>query len=338
MIKILPIEDVVRLIHEVGIGPFIREVIEALRTDFSAWQSFQKLPRVATHVAEGVIELMPICGETHYAFKYVNGHPNNPKRHKQTVIGLGMLSEVATGYPLLVCDMTLLTAIRTAATSALAGQYLARKQSNTMALIGTGAQAEFQAVAFKEGLNIQKIQYFDLDPQAMEKFHHNMRGLSIELYPCKDIEHALSGAHIITTATASKEHAVIVPDLLVLPGTFINGIGGDCPGKTELDPRLLLRSKIVVEYKAQTQYEGEIQQHPDKASGIYAELWEIITSQRPGRETDDEIILFDSVGFALEDYAIMRLVYTIAERLHIGQTIEWLPRLQDPKNLWSLLR
>ena len=97
--------------------------------------------------SQGVIELMPICDDEYYAFKYVNGHPYNPQSNKLTVVAVGMLSQVKDGYPLMISEMTLLTALRTAGTSALAARYLAKPNSKVMAMIGTGSQSEFQVIA-----------------------------------------------------------------------------------------------------------------------------------------------------------------------------------------------
>src|SRR3990167_2556744 len=130
------------------------------------------------------------------------------------------------------------------------------------------------------------------------------------MVPCADLKTALRGVDVVTTLTAAKKHAVIVHNDCVSPGLFINDVGGAYPGKTELDAADLARAKLVVEYKKQTLIEGEVQQHIDPKNAVYAELWEIITDQLPGRENADEVIVFDSVGFALEDYAILKYVYS----------------------------
>ncbi|MFC1603350.1 ornithine cyclodeaminase, partial [Pseudomonadota bacterium] len=122
---------------------------------------------------------------------------------------------------------------------------------------------------------------------------------------------------------------------MVSPGAHIHALGGDCPGKTELDPALLDHAKIVVEYRPQSQIEGEIQNRPEAA--IHAELWEIITGRRPGRESDEELTILDSVGFALEDYSALRLVNVLAAETGIGQETSLVPDLDDPKDLFGAL-
>jgi len=181
--RLLTIDNVQEIIQQIGIKTCLSELIEALRNDFSHWQDFKKMPRIANHFKNGVIELMPICGKDYYAYKYVNGHPNNPKQNKLTVVATGMLSEIESGYPVLMSEMTILTALRTAATCALAAGYLARKNAKTLGIIGTGSQAEFQVLAFHVALGINKIHYFDIDSEAMKKFSNNLSMVSSRIIP-----------------------------------------------------------------------------------------------------------------------------------------------------------
>ena len=334
MTRLLTIDDVKTIIHQVGIETCLSELIEALRADFSRWQEFEKVPRLATHFPHGVIELMPICGKDYYAYKYVNGHPDNPKQNKLTVVAVGMLAEVKSGYPLLISEMTVLTALRTAATGALAATYLAKKDAKTMGIVGTGSQSEFQILAFHLALGIKQVNYFDIDKDAMKKFAANLASFDLELTPCQDAKSTVDGVDIIITATADKQRSSILKDDWIQPGTHINGVGGDCPGKTELDPHILKRAKIVVEYLAQSREEGEIQNIEDN---VYAELWQLTSQEKPGRESDQEITLFDSVGFALEDYTILKYFYSLAEKMDIGEQLNIIPSLDDPKNLFGLI-
>lgn len=333
--QLITIDHVKAIIKQVGIKNFFQQLIQELQHDFSRWNEFQKMPRVANHFKNGVIELMPICDNDYYTFKYVNGHPYNPALNKLNVVALGVLADVGSGYPLMISEMTLLTAFRTAATAALAARYLAKKNSHKLCIIGTGAQAEFLALAHQAALEIQTIYYFDIDPEAMTKFANNLQPYHFNLMPCKDAHSAVREADIIVTATAAKKKTHVLEDAWIQSGVHIGGIGGDCPGKTELEPALLSRSKIVVEYREQTTIEGEIQNlSPD---AIYAELWEIVSGKKPGRLSNDEITLFDSVGFALEDYSILKLINRLANKYHLGEEIKLVPRMNNPKNLFSLI-
>ncbi|PHQ82347.1 MAG: ornithine cyclodeaminase [Coxiella sp. (in: Bacteria)] len=329
------ISDLQKLIADITLPEFFKQAIAALKDDFGRWQEYDMIPRVATHYPHGVIELMPISDDTYYAYKYVNGHPYNPQDNKLTVTAVGMLADVASGYPLLISEMTVLTAIRTAATSALASTYLAKKKSANFGIVGTGSQAEFQAIAHQVALGIEHVFYYDLDPDAMAKFEQNLAGYDLQLTACSSVEEVVAASDLVTTATADKAAARILHDAMIKKGMHINGIGGDCPGKTEVGINLLKRSKIVVEYIDQSIIEGEIQNlTPDD---VYAELWQLVCGDKPGRESEDEVTLFDSVGIALEDYSILRLVYKLITERQLGRQVDLIPQLEDPKNLFGLL-
>ncbi|MCX7125995.1 MAG: ornithine cyclodeaminase [Gammaproteobacteria bacterium] len=334
MVKVITVSDIRKLINQIGIEHFFRELINSLEKEFSRWDRFDKSPRHAVHTHDGVIELMPIADDELYSFKYVNGHPNNAKQNKSTVVAVGLLSDVNNGYPLLLSEMTLLTALRTAATSALAAKYLAKKESRIIGIVGTGAQSEFQILAFKALFNIEAVKYFDIDPMAMKKFAANLKDQNFKLIACANAKEVIENCDIITTATAAKGHAQILMNEWVHAGVHINGIGGDCPGKTELDKAILPRAKIVVEYFPQSKIEGEIQQDDVE---VYAELWELTSGKKIGRESDAEITLFDSVGFALEDFVILKLVRELSIKNNIGTEMDLIPDADDPKNLYGLV-
>lgn len=336
MIKVITIADIQKLISKIGTESFFIALIAALEKEFSRWARFQKSPRYAAHVDQGVIELMPICDDEFYSFKYVNGHPNNTISNKLTVVALGLLADVESGYPLMISEMTLLTAFRTAATSALAAKYLAKKNVKHIGIVGTGAQSEFQVLAQNALFNIETVKYFDIDPRAMKKFHDNLKNQSFKLIACRSAKEVVEGVDIVTTATASKSQSKILSLGMLSPGLHINGIGGDCPQKTELDKNILSHAKIVVEFLPQSKVEGEIQQL-ESNSQIHAELWEVITGKKKGRELDDEITLFDSVGFAIEDFAILKLVHELAIKNNIGTEMNLIPDITDPKNLFGVL-
>src|SRR6202030_2552064 len=136
------------LVARKGSGRFIEELAGEIRADYLRWNEFEKSPRLASHSSGGVIELMPTSDGRLYSFKYVNGHPKNTSEGLLTVTAFGVLADVETGYPLLLSELTFTTALRTAAMSALAARPMARDSSRVMALIGNGAQSEFQAIAF----------------------------------------------------------------------------------------------------------------------------------------------------------------------------------------------
>jgi len=342
--KIITVEQLHTLIKRHGFDAFMRNLIDTLKVDFGRWETFTKMPRPAMHVTGGVIELMPICdNEKYYTFKYVNGHPKNPLTGHLTVSATGQLSQIDTGYPVMFSEMTILTAFRTAATAALATDLMARKNAHVLTIIGTGAQSEFQIRAVQLVRDIREVRYFDLDEKAMNKFEKNIlqqaQDKGVKLVRCKSVKEAIRGADIITICTASKAHVAVVEDSWVKEGVHINGLGGDTAGKTELEFATLQRCRIAVEYFEQSFIEGEIQRFTRKEAKkhVSAHLFELVRGSKKGRVADNEITLFDSVGIALEDYAALRLTYELSEKYQIGEELNLIPNLKDPKNLYSVI-
>lgn len=336
MTRLIDLPTLAAFVHERGAARCMTELAAELRADFLRWESFDKSARTASHSPRGVIELMPVADDALYSFKYVNGHPGNPAGGLPTVMAFGVLAEVRTGYPLLLSELTLTTALRTAATSALAAQALARPGSRRMALVGNGAQAEFQALAFHALLGIRELRVYDTDPAATDKLVRNLAhvdGLTVER--AASTAEAVRGADIVTTVTADKSRATILTPAMVEPGMHLNAVGGDCPGKTELHPDVLRGARVVVEYEPQSRVEGEIQQLP--ADHPVTELWRVLRGDAPGRTRADEVTVFDSVGFALEDYSALRYLYQQAQARGLGVDVELVPT-DDPKDLFGRTR
>ena len=336
MTRLIDLSTLAAFVHERGAARCMTELAAELRADFLRWESFDKSARTASHSPRGVIELMPVADAALYSFKYVNGHPGNPASGLPTVMAFGVLAEVRTGYPLLLSELTLTTALRTAATSALAAQALARPGSRRMALFGNGAQAEFQALAFHALLGIRELRVYDTDPAATDKLVRNLAhvdGLTVER--AASTAEAVRGVDIVTTVTADKSRATILTPAMVEPGMHLNAVGGDCPGKTELHPDVLRGARVVVEYEPQSRVEGEIQQLP--ADHPVTELWRVLRGDAPGRTRADEVTVFDSVGFALEDYSALRYLYQQAQARGLGVDVELVPT-DDPKDLFGRTR
>lgn len=336
LVPFVSVENMMRLVHSIGVETMLVELTDVIEADFRRWDVFDKTPRVASHSREGVIELMPTSDDEIYSFKYVNGHPKNMGQGLQTVTAFGLLAEVSTGYPVLLTEMTLLTALRTAATSAMAARHLAPKGANTMAIIGNGAQAEFQALAMKAVLGIEHVRLYDIDPVATEKAARNLAGSGLRVTACTTPEAAIEGAQIITTCTADKQYATILTDNMVGGGVHINAIGGDCPGKTELHRDILLRADTFVEYPPQTRIEGEIQQMD--ADYPVTELWRVVSGEAQGRRDAGQITLFDSVGFATEDFSALRYVREKVKQGRFYQELDIIADPDDPRDLFGMLQ
>lgn len=335
-VPFVSVKNMMALFNTTGVETVLRELADYIEADFMRWSEFDKIPRIRSHSVDGVIELMPTADATNYAFKYVNGHPKNTRDGYQTVSAFGVLSSVANGYPILLTEMTMLTALRTAAVSALAAKYLARPDARTMAIIGNGAQCEFQAMAFRAICGINTVRLYDIDPAATEKVSRNLSGRGIWTASCRSSQEAVAGADIITTCTADKRKATILSDNMVGAGIHINAIGGDCPGKTELQRNILIRSGIFVEFAPQTRIEGEIQQLDDDHP--VTELWQVMRREAEGRRDSEQITVFDSVGFAIEDFSALRYVHDKIADTPFFEKLDMLADPDDPRDLFGMLQ
>ncbi|WP_308861152.1 ornithine cyclodeaminase [Oceanibium sediminis] len=330
------VENMMKLVHHVGIEEMLRDLAGFIEDDFRKWPQFDKTPRVASHSDVGVIELMPTSDGEMYGFKYVNGHPKNTREGLQTVTAFGLLADVNTGYPVLLSEMTVLTALRTAATSAMVAKHLAPRGARTMAMIGNGAQSEFQAIAMRAVCGVDILQLYDVDDTATAKLVRNLSDQGFSLKACATPEEAIEGAQIITTCTADKQYATILSDNMVGAGVHINAIGGDCPGKTELHKDILLRSDVFVEYPPQTRVEGDIQQMPGDFP--VTEMWEVITGAKAGRTDERQITLFDGVGFAIEDFSALRYLRSKLEGTGLFDQLDMIADPDDPRDLFGMLQ
>lgn len=330
------VQNMVKLVQRKGLTACLVGVADRIEQEFLRWEAFDKSARLACHSTDGVIELMPIADDMQFSFKYVNGHPKNTRLGLPTVMAFGVLADVATGAPRFLSELTLTTAIRTAAMSALAAKKLARPNSRTMALIGNGAQSEFQALAFRDIVGVRTVHLFDVDPAATAKLVANLVGSGLELKVFNSTAEAVKGVDIITTVTADKTNATIITPEMIEPGMHVNGVGGDCPGKTELHRGVLELGAVFCEFEPQSRIEGDMQQMP--ADFPVTEFWRVLNGSAAGRTSADQVTVFDSVGFALEDFAALAFMQAAAAELGIGEPIELVPQSDDPKDLFGLLK
>lgn len=339
MVDYIGIERVQELVNRLGAARFIEGLAAEIEADYRRWSEFDKSARHATHSPVGVIELMPASDGRLYSFKYVNGHPKNTAAGLLTVTAFGVLADVDTGYPLLLSELTFTTALRTAAMSALAARWMAKSSSRSMALIGNGSQSEFQTIAFHHMLGIRELRLYDTDARATTKLERNLATLELDglhVVRCTSTADAVRGADIVTTVTADKRNATIVTPGMIEPGMHLNAVGGDCPGKTELHADILRRpdARVVVEFEPQSRIEGEIQQL--EASFPVTEFSDVLNGKARGRESDLEVTIFDSVGFALEDFSALRYLHRLhQEQRGVKQRLDLVPDLADPKDLFG---
>ncbi len=252
--------------------------------------------------------------------KIVNVHPDNPKRGLPTVMALVVLNSARTGAPVAVMDGTYLTDMRTGASGGVAVKYLARRNSRIVGFIGTGNQAKTQLLAINEVIGIDEIKATSISEKSTLAFKEEMeKRINCDISPKKSIKEVCD-CDILVTTTPSREP--IVMNDWIAKGTHINAIGADAPGKEELDPLILKRSRIVVDDIPQASHSGEINVPLSKGliseKDIVCELGEVVTGNKKARTGDPDITVFDSTGLAIQDIAVADLVYQLAVKEKIG--------------------
>lgn len=311
----------------------MKDAIKAVEDAFKAYgEGKTKMPPVVTFKVEkfhgemdvksGYIETIDAAG-----VKVAGGFWDNPRKYNlPSVIGTFILSSAETGAPLAVMDATYLTAVRTGAAGAVGAKYLARKDSEIIGIIGAGAQGRMQLLGLNELFKIKKVRGYDKFKDAREKYAAEMsEKLGLNVIAVDSAEEAVRDADIIVAATPST--TPIVMDDSIEQGMHINAIGADAPGKNELDPKIFKRTKIVVDRIEQAIRIGDIQTAFSLGiitkADIYAEIGELVTGRKKGRETDDEITVFDSSGLAIQDIATAYTVYKRAQQKKMGTLMDF---------------
>ncbi len=256
--------------------------------------------------------------------KWVNSHPANAVvSGLPAVMAVMIISDPRTGFPLAIMDGTLATGLRTGAGGAVAAKYLARRNSQIVALVGCGVQARAQLAALREIFKIQEVRVWGREKLLVKKFIHHMKKSNEAICATARIKECVTGADIVVTTTPSRRP--IVQSSWIKDGTHINAIGADAPGKEELDPQILKRARVVVDDLTQASHSGEINVPVTKGifrvEDIDASLGEIVAGRKRGRANDREITVFDSTGLAIQDTAVAHLIYTAALRKKLGRWI-----------------
>jgi alanine dehydrogenase len=275
------------------------------------------------HVKAG---LLP--GDNDYMVTKLNTNfpANREKFRLPTIQGLIVLSDAENGSPLAVLDSIDITIKRTAAASAVAAKYLARKNSSIATVCGCGQQSRAQMRAIHIVRPLKKIYAFDLDKRSAKNFAAELpHELKIDIEPVRDLPSAIQKSDICVTCTTSHEFFVLKED--VSPGTFIAAIGADDSYKQEIDPQLMASAKVVADSREQCSTIGDthhaIALGLMRAEDVYAELSEIVAGRKPGRAHEDEIIIFDSTGVAIEDAVAAAGVYEKARAASVGSYFQF---------------
>lgn len=336
---IVDIAAVQKLIAEISIPRFYQTLMQYMEEDFRCWNDFHKRKRISQHHELGILELMPIFNSTFYANKFVCTYPQNYKSNEYTVMGQGLWVDAIHGKPLMLTEMTLLTALRTGAISGLASQYMARKDSKHLAIIGCGAQSEFQILSHLHQFPIEKITYYDVNEKAATRLASNLK--SFVTVPCvsaTSVQTAVMDADIIITVTSANRIYPVLSFSDLRPGVHINAMGGDAPGSSELDINILNQAqRICVEYFPQTIIEGEVQQLKESERGHVCEFWELVAGQKTARLSKEDITIFDGVGFAILDFSILRLLWDLRTQYDFGIHLPMVPEHQPEQGLFQQL-
>jgi alanine dehydrogenase len=257
--------------------------------------------------------------------KWVNAHPHNAERFGlPTVLGTYVLSDPKTALPLAIMDATLLTALRTGAAAGVATKHLARLPLTRVGFIGAGVQARMFRDALAT-LNSFELIAADKNRAAADVFVHESEALGFRAW-AGDVREACASP-VICIATPSS--APVISRAFVLPGTHINAMGADGPGKQELDPAILKGARIVVDEPEQSLHGGELNVPVSQGflseHDIAATLGDVIRGAKPGRTSAEEITVFDSTGLAIQDIALASALYERALARKVGVRVELVP-------------
>lgn len=276
-------------------------------------------------IKSGYIEDLGLIGT-----KIASGFYGNFKLGLPPGIAIIILMDLKTGIPVAIMDGTYVTAYRTGAAGAVAAKVLARKDSKIIGVVGAGTQARMQILALREIFSLKKIKVWDINTTGRDRYVEEMsEQLKIQIEPVEDIKDAVIEADIIVTVTPSRK--ALVMKEWIQEGVHINAIGADGPGKQELDPFIVKRAdKVVVDSLNQCRIIGEIQHA--LADGliteddVYAEIGQILIGEKKGRETNEEITLFDATGLAVQDIAAANIVFKQAKEKGIGRVVSLLDK------------
>jgi alanine dehydrogenase len=251
------------------------------------------------HVKAGLLEL----DRSYFAPKVNGNFPENSSRFGlPTIQGVIILCDAGNGTPLAVMDSRHITSLRTAAATAVAAKFLARQDSQTITICGCGNQGRVQLNALSRVCRLETVFAYDRDDEQAMRFSQDLTSdLRISVEPVSDLTAAVRQSDICVTCTTLRQPLLGSDD--VLPGTFIAAVGADNRQKQELNPSLMARSKIVCDILEQCAVMGDLHHALEAGvvtrANVYAELGEIVAGKKPGRESEEEITIFDSTGMAL---------------------------------------
>ncbi len=266
-------------------------------------------------------------GRSYFAVK-TNGNffQNKQRFGMPNIQGIVLLSDGENGYPLALMDSIEITILRTGAATAVAGKYLARPDAKVATICGCGNRGRVQLRALAHVRRLERGYAYDTDTEQAEQFARELSDeLHVAVQAVRELPQAVRQSDMCVTCTPSRSFFLKRED--VAPGTFIAAVGADSAGKQELDPALMALSKIVVDILEQCATIGELHHAVEKGvltrADVHAELGEVVAGRKPGRTSQEEIIIFDSTGTALQDAAAAAVVYEKAVRVGRGITLDF---------------
>ena len=310
----------------------IDECIKAVETAFKLYaQGKTQPPKIlGLHVPNGGFHIKAgVMGmeKLYFAAKINANFPGNMKAYElPTIQGIIIVSDAENGQLLALMDSIEITILRTGAATAVAANYLSRPGANTVIIYGCGNQGRISLQALMTVRNIKHAFVFDVNKELAKQFADELTNeLKISIKAVNNPEEYLTQTDIVVTCTSSQQ-AFLKPEY-IKPGTFIAAVGSDNEDKQELYPELIASNKIVTDITEQCASIGELhhalQQNLMSAADVHAELGEIIAGQKPGRVSDNEIIIFDSTGTALQDVAAAAIVYEKAISKNVGMKLSF---------------
>ncbi len=341
---VLTKKHVNHILENIGLDDIMDQLIEHIEAAFIAFNpELTSIPiRSGFNYANenpGLIELMPLYQKNKaVTLKVVGYHPKNPSKYNlPTILSTISNYDTQTGHLKGLVDGVLLTALRTGATSALASKYLAHPASETLGLIGCGAQAVTQLHGISRLFNLKKVLLYDTDYTAIKSFKERCEILNLPiLFKSASLSEIVATSDIICTATSINiGEGPLFNNMTNKPHTHINAVGADFPGKTEIPIALLRKSLVVPDFLEQAVIEGECQQL--NSTEIGPTLATIIKNSDNYQHAKVQSTVFDSTGWALEDQVAMDLFMTHAAHLNIGLKLDIENTAKDTKNPYHYL-
>jgi alanine dehydrogenase len=306
----------------------LKNVSEVVQQGFIAFQKGEALayPVIREFLGkyEGIFGIKSgfVKSQDYLGFKAGGYWKNNPRMGIPGHQSLIILYDPKNGIPQAVMDGNFITIIRTGAVGGLAAKYLARKNSEIAAVIGCGTQGRIQLTALRGHFNLKNVRCYDAVPESAQKYAEEMSTPESPVRSCSRPRDAIGGADIVVTTTPSTK-PVILADW-VAKGTHINAMGADTKGKQEIQTLLYQGAKVIVDDLKQCSELGETQHNLDfvRHHGVHAQLGEILTGEKPGRENEEEITLFDATGIAFQDLVTAGLALSLAKGKKMGTWVE----------------